>query len=73
MMNQSEFQEITCKLLKVQQKVSIQGVIGFGFASHWVKNWLEIFKLLESFKNCSNKFCSDWQVINYLHNIFSCF
>ena len=63
---------VTCK---VQQKESAQGVIGFGFgfAFRWFKNWLEIFKLLQSFENCSNKFCNDWQFINYLHNIFSCF
>ena len=32
--NQSEFQAIICNLLKPR----VQGVIGCGFASHWLKN-----------------------------------
>ena len=36
----SELLEITCNLLKSR----VQGAIGFGFASHWQKNWREIFK-----------------------------
>ena len=27
-------------------KSRVQGAIGFGFASHWQKNWREIFKLI---------------------------
>ena len=30
-MNQSEFQEITCNLLKAREKSRLQGAIGFGF------------------------------------------
>ena len=41
---QSEFLAIKGKLLKVQKKFHVQGAIGFGFASHWLKNWHEIFK-----------------------------
>ena len=40
-MNQSEFLEITCNLLKAQEK---SGAIGFGFASLWLKNLRETFK-----------------------------
>ena len=39
-MNQLEFQAITCNLLKLRKKSRVQGAIGF--ASHWLKNWLEI-------------------------------
>ena len=40
-MNQSQFLAITCNLLNVQEESCIHGAIGFGFASHWVKNWCE--------------------------------
>ena len=43
-MKQSEFPAITCDLLKARQKSRVQGAISFGFASHWLKNWREIFK-----------------------------
>ena len=43
-MNQSEFLAITCNLLKAREKSRVQRTIGFGFASHWLKNWHEIFR-----------------------------
>ena len=45
-MNQSEFQAITCNLLKAQEQLRVQGALGFGFgfSSHWLKNWREIFR-----------------------------
>ena len=43
-MNQSEFRAITWDLLKAREKSRAQGAIGFGFASHWLKNWRDIFK-----------------------------
>ena len=43
-MNQSEFLLITSNLLKGWEKSRIHGAIGFGFASHWLKNWRESFK-----------------------------
>ena len=43
-MNQSQFLAITCNSLKAREKSRVQGVIGFGFASHWLKNWRESFK-----------------------------
>ena len=51
--NQSEFQAITCYLPKVWEKSRVQDLIGFGFASHWLKNWREIFKPITCFR-CSN-------------------
>ena len=41
---QSQFLEITCNTLKAREKSRVHGVIGFGFASHWLKNWHESFK-----------------------------
>ena len=43
-MNQSQFLAITCNSLKVREKSRVHGVIGFGFASHWLKNWRESFE-----------------------------
>ena len=43
-MNQSQFLAIICNLLKVREKSRLHGAIGFGFASHWLKNWRESFK-----------------------------
>ena len=43
-MNQSEFLLITSNLLKGREKSRVRGAIGFGFASHWLKNWRESFK-----------------------------
>ena len=42
--NQSELQSITCNLIKAREKSCAQGTGGFGFASHWSKNWRAIFK-----------------------------
>ena len=41
-MNQSEFPAIACNSLKAREKSRAQAVIGF--ASHWVKNWREMFR-----------------------------
>ena len=43
-MNQSQFLAITCNSLKTREKSRVHGAIGFGFASHWLKNWRESFK-----------------------------
>ena len=42
-MNQSQFLAIICNLLKAREKSRVHA-IGFGFASHWLKNWCESFK-----------------------------
>ena len=43
-MNQSQFQAITCNSLEAWEKSRVRGVIGFGFVSHWLKNWRDPFK-----------------------------
>ena len=43
-MNQSQFLAITCNSLEAREKSRVHGVIGFGFDSHWLKNWRESFK-----------------------------
>ena len=43
-MNQSEFEVKAFNLLKAREYSRLPGAIGFGFASHWLKNWRETFK-----------------------------
>ena len=43
-MNQSQFLAITCNSLEAREKSRVHGAIGFGLASHWLKNWGESFK-----------------------------
>ena len=43
-MNQSQFLAIICNSREARQKSRVHGAIGFGFASHWLKNWCESFK-----------------------------
>ena len=43
-MNQSQFLAITCNWLEAREKSRVRGAIGFGFDSHWLKNWHESFK-----------------------------
>ena len=50
-MNQSQFPAITCNSLKAREKSRIHGAIGFGFASHWLKNWHESFKPITKSSN----------------------
>ena len=59
-MNQSQSLAITRNSLEAQEKSRPQGAIGFGLASHWLKNWRESFKPIakrnyfrQSFENCS--------------------
>ena len=50
-MNQSQFLAITRNSLKAREKSRIHGAIGFGFASHWLKNWCEAFKPITKHSN----------------------
>ena len=43
-MSQSQFLAIACNSLEAREKSRVLGAIGFGFASHWLKNWRESFK-----------------------------
>ena len=50
-MNQSQFLAITCNSLEAREKSRVHGVIGFGFASHWLKNWRESLKPITKLSN----------------------
>ena len=43
-MSQSQFLAITCNSLEAREKSRAHGAIGFGFASHWLKNWRDCFE-----------------------------
>ena len=43
-MNQSQFLAITGNSLEAREKSRLLGAIGFGFASHWLKNWRQSFE-----------------------------
>ena len=43
-MHQSQFLAISCYSLGAWEKSRVHGAIGFGFASHWLKNWRESYK-----------------------------
>ena len=51
MISESESLAITFHLLKAREKSRVQGAIGFGFASHWLKNLREIFKPISKRSN----------------------
>ena len=67
-MNQSEFLAITCNLLKAREKSRVQGAVCFGFASHWLKKWREIFKPITELCNCVINFDSH---LKTAHRLFS--
>ena len=50
-MNQSQLLAITCNSLKAREKSRVHGAISFGFASRWLKNWRESFKLITKRSN----------------------
>ena len=50
-MNQSQFLAITCNSLEAREKSRVHGAIGFGFASHRLKNWRESFKPITKHSN----------------------
>ena len=50
-MNQSEFLAITSNSLKAREQSRVHGAIGFGFASHWLKNWPESFRPITKLSN----------------------
>ena len=51
-MNQSQFLAIACNSLEAREKSRVHDASGFGFDSHWLKNWRESFKPITK---CSNR------------------
>ena len=51
MINQSQIVAITCNSLEAREKSGVHCAIGFGFDSHWLKNWRESFKQITKRRN----------------------
>ena len=64
-MNQSESIAITCNSLEAREKSHAHGAIGFGFASHWLKNWRETFKPITKRSNHNHVITLDSHFENY--------
>ena len=67
-MNKSQFQAITCNSLEAREKSRVHGVIGFGFASHWLKNWHESFKRITKGSNRNHVITFDSHLKTALKN-----
>ena len=65
-MNQSQFLAIICNWLKAREESRVHGEIGFGFASHWLKNWCESFKPITKRSNRNYVITFDSHVKNAL-------
>ena len=63
--NQSEFLAITWNLLKARENLRVQGAIGFGSASRWLKNWRKTFKptTKSSKRNCAFLSTVIWELL----------
>ena len=70
-MNQSEFLAITCNSLEAREKSRVRGAIGFGFDSHWLKNWRESFKPITKRSNRNHVITFDSHLKTALSRVFS--
>ena len=68
-MNQSQFLVITCNSLKTREKSRVHGAIGFGFVSHWLKNWRESFKPITKSSNCNHVITFDSHLETALYSL----
>ena len=68
-MNQSKFLVITCNSLKAREKSRVHGAIGFGFASHWLKNWRESFEPITKRSNRNHVITFDGHLKTALFHI----
>ena len=67
-MSQSQSLAITCNSLKAREKSRVHGAIGFGFASHWLKNWRESFKPITKRSNRNHVITFDSHLKTALNN-----
>ena len=66
-MSQSEFLAITYNSLEAREKSRVHGAVGFGFASHWLKNWRESFKPITKRSNRNHLITFDSHLKTALH------
>ena len=67
-MNQSQFPAITCNSIKAREKLRVHGATGFGFASHWLKNWCKVLKPITKRSNRNHAITFD----SHLKNALNC-
>ena len=72
-MNQSQFLAITCNSFKAWEKSRVHGAIGFGFASHWLKNWRESFKPITKRSNRNHVINFDSHLKTTLESTLKCY
>ena len=72
-MNQSQFLAITCNSPEAREISRVHGAIGFGFASHWLKNWRESFKPITKRSNRNHVITFDSHLKTALYNCVSGF
>ena len=69
-MNQSQFLAIICNLLEAREKSRLHGAIGFGFASHWLKNWRVSFNPITKSSNRNHAITFDSHLKTALCELF---
>ena len=70
--NQSQFLAITCNSLEAREKSRVRGAIGFGFASHWLKNWRDSFKPITKRSNRNHVITFDSHLKTALYQPYWC-
>ena len=70
-MDQSQFLATTCNSLEAREKSRVHGAIGFGFASHWLKNWRDSFKPITKRSNRNPLITFDSHLKTALYQRFS--
>jgi len=68
-MNQSQFPAITCNSLEARKKSRVHGAIGFGFDSHWLKNWHKSFKPIIERSTCNHVITFDSHLKTALYQL----
>ena len=61
-----------CNSLEAREKSRVHGAIGFGFASHWLKNWRESFKPITKHSNRNHVITFDNHLktaLSFNHNL----
>ena len=66
-MNQSQFLAFTCNSLEARESSRVHGAIGFGLASHWLKNWRASFKPITKRSNLGGDYMANftpgWNIV----------
>ena len=70
-LNQSKFLAITCNSREAREKSRVRGAIGFGFASHWLKNWCESFKPITKRSNRNHVITFDSHLKTALYHYYA--